>query len=262
MVIISPQLLWDLFPFMAKLHGLYINGGDPDCLPYGCFRKWWVFPPNHPFVHRDFHYFHHPFWGFSPYVWKHPYGMILLLLKETAPEAEAIPFFFWMASSMSWPLSWRTKNADIVKMVETWYATSQNCGKAYVQYTYLVACTLFFVFFSEFLRTKVRPKKYQTTNKTHRLKPPGRSVKDHQPLATKNHQWLASTLPFVGICDLGLTDFRCVCCIGCRFTQHWLGVGLLGWYFWGGNAIYSTYITNGTFWHDQCCKEAHPSEPC
>ena len=20
-------------------------------------------PPNHPFVHRVFHYFHHPFWG-------------------------------------------------------------------------------------------------------------------------------------------------------------------------------------------------------
>ncbi len=40
----------------------------------------WVFPkimvppkpPNHPFVHRVFHYFHHPFWVF-PYVWKHPY---------------------------------------------------------------------------------------------------------------------------------------------------------------------------------------------
>ena len=29
-------------------------------------------PPNHPFVHRVFHYFHHPFWGFSPYFWKHP----------------------------------------------------------------------------------------------------------------------------------------------------------------------------------------------
>ena len=21
------------------------------------------YPPNHPFVHRVFHYFHHPFWG-------------------------------------------------------------------------------------------------------------------------------------------------------------------------------------------------------
>ena len=31
----------------------------------------WVFPkimvpPNHPFVHRVFHYFHHPFWGPTP----------------------------------------------------------------------------------------------------------------------------------------------------------------------------------------------------
>ena len=25
--------------------------------------------PNHPFVHRVFHDFHHPFWGFSPYFW-------------------------------------------------------------------------------------------------------------------------------------------------------------------------------------------------
>ena len=30
--------------------------------------KIWMFPnigvpPNHPFVHRVFHYFHHPFWG-------------------------------------------------------------------------------------------------------------------------------------------------------------------------------------------------------
>ena len=23
-------------------------------------------PPNHPFVHRVFHYFHHPFWGPTP----------------------------------------------------------------------------------------------------------------------------------------------------------------------------------------------------
>ena len=25
------------------------------------------YPPNHPFVHRVFHDFHHPFWGFPPY---------------------------------------------------------------------------------------------------------------------------------------------------------------------------------------------------
>ena len=30
---------------------------------YGCSENSGVFPPNHPFVHRVFHYFHHPFWG-------------------------------------------------------------------------------------------------------------------------------------------------------------------------------------------------------
>ena len=32
-------------------------------------------PPNHPFVHRVFPYFHHPFWGFSPYFGKQPYRL-------------------------------------------------------------------------------------------------------------------------------------------------------------------------------------------
>ena len=37
---------------------------------WNTFQFIWMFPkivgwnpPNHPFVHRDFHYFHHPFWG-------------------------------------------------------------------------------------------------------------------------------------------------------------------------------------------------------
>ena len=121
-------------------------------------------------------------------------------------------------------------------------------GKTSVQYKYLVSCTLFLCL-SEFLRTKVRPKKYQTTNKKHHLKPPGHSVKDHQPLTTKNHQRLASTLPFVGICDLGLANFRCVwlcwlsfhpTLVGCWFVRRIF----LGWQCY----ILYTYITNVTFW--------------
>ena len=27
-----------------------------------CFQKYGLLPPNHQFVHRVFHYFHHPFW--------------------------------------------------------------------------------------------------------------------------------------------------------------------------------------------------------
>ena len=32
-----------------------------------------VYPPNHPFVHRVFHDFHHPFWGTTKF-WKYPYN--------------------------------------------------------------------------------------------------------------------------------------------------------------------------------------------
>ena len=38
---------------------------------YGCFRKWWY--PQIIHINRVFHYFHHPFWGFPPIFWKHPY---------------------------------------------------------------------------------------------------------------------------------------------------------------------------------------------
>ena len=35
-------------------------------------------PPNHPFVHRVFHYFHHSFWGVFPlFLVKHPFGRLL-----------------------------------------------------------------------------------------------------------------------------------------------------------------------------------------
>ena len=42
----------------------------------------WVFPkmgvlPNRPLKNRVVHYFHHPFWGFCPYFWKHPYNVYL-----------------------------------------------------------------------------------------------------------------------------------------------------------------------------------------
>ena len=43
-------------------------------LQNGCFPKIRGNPPNHPWINRVFHYFHHPFWGgFSPYFWTHRY---------------------------------------------------------------------------------------------------------------------------------------------------------------------------------------------
>ena len=32
-------------------------------------------PPKSSIFNRVFHYFHHPFCGFSPYFWKHPYDI-------------------------------------------------------------------------------------------------------------------------------------------------------------------------------------------
>ena len=43
----------------------------------------WVFPKiweTPQIIHfRVFNYFHHPFWGFSPYFWKRPFGVVKLL---------------------------------------------------------------------------------------------------------------------------------------------------------------------------------------
>ena len=54
----------------------------------------WVFPKimgkplNHPLKKRVFHYFHHPFWGFSPYFWKHPHVLLFHF-------PIAAPYFHW-----------------------------------------------------------------------------------------------------------------------------------------------------------------------
>ena len=48
----------------------------------------WVFPkigvpPNHPFVHRFFHYFHHPFWVF----------FLRMFGSTPIRQGEILPFF-------------------------------------------------------------------------------------------------------------------------------------------------------------------------
>ena len=45
---------------------------------YGCFRKWWVYPPNHPWINKGFPLFSPSILGY-PYFWKHPY----ITLPET-----------------------------------------------------------------------------------------------------------------------------------------------------------------------------------
>ena len=48
-----------------------------------------LFPPNHPLKNRVFHYFHHPFWGIYPYLWKHPKGTTWESFSNTGPPCNA-----------------------------------------------------------------------------------------------------------------------------------------------------------------------------
>ena len=61
---------------------------------HGCehwvFPKIGFFPPDHPFVHRVFHYFHHPFWGFSPLFLETPIGFFGGEFKERDQHATSI----------------------------------------------------------------------------------------------------------------------------------------------------------------------------
>ena len=44
-----------------------------------------VVPPNHPWINRVFHYFHHPFWGYH-YFWKHPHVYLYVSWVISAPQ--------------------------------------------------------------------------------------------------------------------------------------------------------------------------------
>ena len=69
-------------------------------------------PQNHPLKNRVFHYFHHPFWWFSPYFWKHPYISGVMHMKYSAN------------SKRLFICSWRL-------MVDTFQAWRISCGGWY-----------------------------------------------------------------------------------------------------------------------------------
>ena len=54
-------------------------------------------PPNHPFVHRDFHYFHHPFWGTTIYGNVHPSALL-------GPSKSCA---FWHHHRRPWEMWWQ-----------------------------------------------------------------------------------------------------------------------------------------------------------
>ena len=66
-------------PHLPRGGGNVVLGVWRRCVTNGCFRKWWVFHPNHPFL-----------LGFSilgyPYFWKHPFatfGSLHLRLQQS-----------------------------------------------------------------------------------------------------------------------------------------------------------------------------------
>ncbi len=46
-------------------------------------------PPNHPLKNRVFHYFHHPFWGFSPYFWFNIHMRLMVSRQPFSPSGRA-----------------------------------------------------------------------------------------------------------------------------------------------------------------------------
>ena len=99
----------------------------------------WVFPkiglpPNHPLKHRVFHNFHHAFWGFYPYFWKHPGGVYMLakffiplgassnLTEAAGPQDSRLGRPQWFAKA--WPTqSWQPGRCRW----RSWYSGRFGC---------------------------------------------------------------------------------------------------------------------------------------
>ena len=83
---------------------------------YGC-------PPNHRLKNRVFHYFNHPFWGCSPYFWKHPYRN-RSLEEGTHPMAT-----LWVPASCLCVSMLRWKKTKRSKRDENWPIKNRNIKK-------------------------------------------------------------------------------------------------------------------------------------
>ncbi len=73
----NPWAPWDsshCYPrWVSTFMALFQEQTDVGCQPKNMGK-----PPQIIHFNRVWnHYFHHPFWGFSPYFWKHPVGEIL-----------------------------------------------------------------------------------------------------------------------------------------------------------------------------------------
>ena len=71
----------------ANLPGGVEFVGNPYGIPW-VFPNIGVGPPNHPFVHRVFHY-KPSILGAHPYFWKHPYGPLLVTRRWSIPSHDS-----------------------------------------------------------------------------------------------------------------------------------------------------------------------------
>ena len=69
------------FKKRQQQHMSYKLRHEIDINSLGCFLKWWVFPPNHPWINRGFPLFSPSILGYH-YFWKHPLKKQFILAKK------------------------------------------------------------------------------------------------------------------------------------------------------------------------------------
>ena len=61
------------------------------------------FSPQVIHFKRVFHYFHHPFWGFSPYFWKHLIERWKITSREESESHRLVVFVLVLRTRKKWP---------------------------------------------------------------------------------------------------------------------------------------------------------------
>ena len=87
------------------------------------------YPPNHPFVHRLFHYFHHAFWGETPYFWKHRNGYhhCCLSFDWSPPQKKHQTFLRDFGGWSSLGRTSRNMKKNTKNMDSNWVGESVRC---------------------------------------------------------------------------------------------------------------------------------------
>ena len=81
-----------------------------DLREMGVSKKWWVFPPNHPWINKVFHYFHHPFWGPTPIfgnIQMENGTWLLLVFLRTEGHLQGVVVGDWFPVNLGGQMSFR-----------------------------------------------------------------------------------------------------------------------------------------------------------